>query len=72
MGIYRRLPVFVINLTLAAVLAAIWIAFAPAQLGGQVSYVLVNGTSMEPGFHTGDLVLVRQTLEISLLTTMRK
>ncbi len=40
-------------------LAAIWLAFAPANLGGQVSYVLVNGISMEPGFHTGDLAIMR-------------
>ncbi len=36
-----------------------WLVFAPAQLGGSVTYVIVNGNSMEPGFHLGDLVLVR-------------
>jgi signal peptidase I len=37
----------------------VWIALAPTQLGGQVSYVIVDGTSMQPNFHLGDLVLVR-------------
>ncbi|MDR3576079.1 MAG: signal peptidase I [Anaerolineaceae bacterium] len=63
MGKSWRLSGVVINLILVAGLAAIWITFAPAKLGGQVSYVLVNGTSMEPGFHTGDLVIVRQASE---------
>lgn len=35
------------------------IAFAPTQFGGAVTYVIVNGNSMEPNFHLGDLVLVR-------------
>jgi len=48
-----------INLVLFAGLAAIWIAFAPTMIGGQASYVVVNGNSMEPGFHRGDLVIVR-------------
>jgi signal peptidase I len=37
-----------------------WLALAPTQLGGQVTYVIVNGNSMEPKFHFGDLVLVRR------------
>ena len=37
-----------------------WLAFAPTQLGGQVTYVIVDGNSMEPKFHFGDLVLVRK------------
>ena len=41
-------------------LVVIWIAFAPAKIGGQVSYVMVNGISMEPSYHTGDLVIVRK------------
>lgn len=36
-----------------------WITLAPAQLGGPVTYVIVDGNSMEPGFHRGDLVLAR-------------
>lgn len=32
---------------------------APTQFGGWVTYVIVDGNSMEPGFYRGDLVLVR-------------
>ncbi len=39
--------------------ATIWIAFAPIQVGGQAAYVIVNGNSMEPNFHLGDLIIVR-------------
>ena len=50
-----------------------WIAFAPAKLGGQVSYVMVNGMSMEPGYHTGDLVIVRkaETYQVGDVVTYR-
>ena len=60
MGKYRRFPNAVLNILLVAGLVAIWIALAPAKWGGQVSYVMVKGNSMEPGFHVGDLVIVRQ------------
>ena len=46
------------GLTLA-VLVAIWAAFAPPSLGGSTSYVVTDGISMEPRFHTGDLAIVR-------------
>ena len=38
----------------------VWILLAPTQLGGQVSYVIVDGNSMETKFHRGDLVLLRK------------
>ena len=44
-------------------IALIWIWLAPVQLGGQVSYVILSGNSMEPDFHRGDLVLARQAGE---------
>jgi signal peptidase I len=51
----------------------IWIAFAPVKIGGQASYVMVNGISMEPSYHTGDLVIVRkeQTYQIGDIVTYR-
>lgn len=40
-------------------MVAAWSLFAPLQFGGQASYVLVAGASMEPSLHTGDLVIAR-------------
>jgi signal peptidase I len=60
MGKQGRVPGVFLNILLAVGLVATWIAFAPVKLGGQVSYVLVDGISMLPTFHTGDLVLVRK------------
>jgi hypothetical protein len=45
------LPAIMINFIMVVSLAAIWIAFAPLNIGGQASYIMVNGNSMEPGFH---------------------
>jgi signal peptidase I len=58
----------VLVLTLAA-----WVAFAPTQLGGQASYVIVSGDSMEPGFHTGDFAIVRRasSYEVGDVVTYR-
>lgn len=60
MGFYKRQLPIVLTAFLLVALSAIWIVFAPVQLGGQTAYVMINGTSMEPRFHTGDLVIVRQ------------
>ncbi len=41
--------------------AATWFTWLrPATLGGDVSYVMVDGSSMEPTYEDGDLVLARQ------------
>jgi len=40
-------------------IAAAWLLFAPAQLGGATRYAVVEGASMEPRLSRGDLVLVR-------------
>jgi signal peptidase I len=41
------------------VLGCLWFFLAPTALGGSTSYVVTDGVSMEPHFHTGDLVMVR-------------
>ena len=37
-----------------------WIYFAPTQLGGSTSYMIIRGVSMQPSIHAGDLVIVRE------------
>jgi signal peptidase I len=56
----QRRPSIFSNLILLTGLVVVWILFAPAKIGGQASYVMVNGISMEPGYHSGDLVIVRK------------
>jgi signal peptidase I len=34
------------------------VVFAPVRLGGEMTLLVVNGTSMEPGMHTGDFAFV--------------
>jgi signal peptidase len=52
----RHLAKIVLAVHLAGWLALLW----PHSLGGGVSYVMVVGRSMEPGLHTGDLVVVQR------------
>jgi signal peptidase I len=42
-----------------AALACLWLYLAPVDLGGSTTYVVTDGTSMEPQFHAGDLALIR-------------
>ncbi|HME04150.1 MAG TPA: signal peptidase I [Solirubrobacteraceae bacterium] len=42
-----------------AVLGCLWFYLAPVGLGGSTTYVVTEGVSMEPRFHTGDLAIVR-------------
>jgi len=46
-------PIFTIILVVIA-----WIIFAPIEVGGQVKYVIIDGTSMLPNLVSGDLVIV--------------
>ncbi len=45
---------------------AAWAIFAPIPMGGNAAYVIVNGISMEPNFHRGDLVIVRPSSQYSI------
>ena len=49
-----------ISAVAALVLAAVWL-FWPMALGGGTTYVTTHGISMEPGFHTGDLAVLRSS-----------
>ena len=57
----RRLVASLLTALVLVLIAVAWVAFAPTRLGGQVSYVIVNGNSMEPGMHRGDLAIVRES-----------
>lgn len=46
-------------LLLSLFLAVLWYLFAPMGMGGQAAYVIIRGNSMEPLYHTGDLVILR-------------
>lgn len=47
-------------LVVLAVLVVWAVELRPQFLGGPTALVVVSGTSMEPGLHTGDMVLVRR------------
>src|SRR3970282_222974 len=51
--------------------AAAWVLLAPSSFGGQTSYVIVAGASMEPTLHQGDLVPARRapSYEIDQIVT---
>ena len=49
------------GLLLVVATVVFWAMFLrPQSLGGPAAYVLVSGKSMEPRYHTGDLVLVER------------
>jgi signal peptidase I len=49
------------RIALAVLAVLLWMHFLrPQWLGGNAAYVLVSGQSMEPRYHTGDLVLVER------------
>lgn len=53
----KRLMMWVV---VAVLCGAFWLTLGPRSLGGPASYIVVSGTSMQPKYHTGDLVVVRQ------------
>src|SRR3954451_8885363 len=49
------------GIALVVVACLFWAHYLrPESLGGRAGYVLVSGQSMEPRYHTGDLVLVQR------------
>lgn len=47
------------SLSLLAVAFFLWLMFAPSQLGGKSSYIIVEGESMLPTYRPGDLIITR-------------
>ena len=66
MDTYRRWSLAFFSSFLVVLLAAAWDILAPLPLGGQSVYVIINGNSMEPGFHLGDLVVVQPALSYNI------
>ena len=55
----RRTRAIATGLLLVA-FAAFWRLAGPTQLGGGAAYVITHGTSMQPEYHEGDLVVLRK------------
>ena len=55
-------PHLLLRLVTSAAIALVVLigGLLPQQLGGRMSYVITNGSSMLPHFHAGDLVIVRR------------
>ena len=51
----------VASLATLGLVVAWFIALGPAPIGGPATYVVVDGTSMQPTFFTGDLAVVRHS-----------
>jgi signal peptidase I len=60
MSSIRRITQALIAGFLLVCVSVAWIIFAPVQFGGSSSYVILTGNSMEPHFHSADLVILRQ------------
>ncbi|MHB8059960.1 MAG: signal peptidase I [Gaiellaceae bacterium] len=57
--------------TLALALVVLgWLFFAPTQIGGSTSYMIIRGISMNPSIHSGDLVIVRERSSYSVNTVV--
>lgn len=56
----RRFAPTILSAIWIVVMIMMWFAFAPRQVGGLASYVIIVGSSMEPNFHIGDLVIAHQ------------
>lgn len=58
MGKPLHVPAIISKLILVIGLVLVWVFLAPTKIGGKASYVIIQGHSMEPTFHAGDLALV--------------
>ncbi len=60
MAIHKRFSPNILSAFSLVMMVSVWIAFAPIQVGGMASYIIVIGKSMEPNFHIGDLIVVHK------------
>ena len=66
MLMFWRLHQNVFTALALALLAIASFVFAPVQIGGQTSFVIINGNSMEPLYRRGDLVIARTAPEYQI------
>ena len=59
----QRAPLILLPLL---VLSGWFVTLRPAALGGPVQYVIIEGQSMEPTLHSGDLVVIRRQNEYAV------
>ena len=73
MRLNTRLSQSLISALILVLMAALWFTFAPVQFGGQSSYIMIAGASMEPSLHYGDLVVAHeeQIYEVGDVVTYR-
>jgi len=73
MRLNTRLSRSILSALILVLMAALWFTFAPVQFGGQSSYIMIAGASMEPSLHYGDLVVAREELpyEVGDVVTYR-
>jgi signal peptidase len=63
----RRTVTRAVSLALTGlVLAAGWLFLAPPELGGATRYAIIEGSSMEPLLHAGDLAVVRADRDVAV------
>lgn len=60
MAVYKRFFSNIQSAFSVVIMIVIWLAFAPTQVGGMASYIIIIGKSMEPKFHIGDLVIAHK------------
>ena len=60
MAIYKRFSPSIVAAFSTVIMIVMWLVFAPTQVGGMASYIVIIGKSMEPNFHIGDLVVVHR------------
>jgi len=73
MKLNTRLSRSLLSALILVLMAALWFTFAPVQFGGQTTYIMIAGASMEPSLHYGDLVVAREELpyEVGEVVTYR-
>jgi len=60
MTVHKRFSPNIRSAFSVVLMIVVWLTFAPTQVGGLASYIIVIGNSMEPKFHIGDLVIVHE------------